>query len=136
MSYHTEHACPHEGCHAIVCLLPELEERLRRTHESFDCPAGHGMSFKGKTPDQKRIAQLEASLIRWQSDWRAIVDRLHDAQSRLRVCPLCGIQLRSRASLVRHLRDGSEGGHGAHEVDLELAETIASGNRRAWPWPE
>lgn len=134
MSDHAEYACPTQGCHAIVCLLPELEERLRKTHETFYCPAGHTMSFTGRTPDQKKIDQLEAQVEKWRANWREQWDRAEEIRVRLRACPLCAVTFRSRSSLVRHLRDDiANGGHGAAEVDAELVETVAAANRRSWP---
>jgi hypothetical protein len=58
MSEHNEYACAQEGCGAIICLSPLVEERLRETHESFVCTFGHSQSFNDKTAQEKDLERL------------------------------------------------------------------------------
>jgi hypothetical protein len=39
MLTHNTLTCCHEGCYAVITLHPDDEQRLRRTHEWFYCPA-------------------------------------------------------------------------------------------------
>lgn len=95
-------ACAREKCSATICLSPEIEQRVRRTHESFLCPFGHSNYFPGKTDEEKRIEQLERSVRRW----RELYD---EALSEWGRCPVgCGWQSHSGVkmrwmSMLRHL---------------------------------
>ena len=88
---HRTISCYREKCYAVITLHPDDYERLRRTHESFYCPAGHAQHFTGKTEEQKKIENLECQLRRaWErvsegnEDYRMLRDALtHDAQT----CP-------------------------------------------------
>lgn len=62
MSAHSEFACAHDGCMAIICLTPEQEARFRENHKPFSCPMGHTQGFYGKNANEKRIEQLELQL--------------------------------------------------------------------------
>lgn len=46
----------------IICLTSTQEEKLRNSHEDFQCPMGHVQGFYGKSKDEKRIAELERQL--------------------------------------------------------------------------
>lgn len=95
MLTHRHVTCAEQGCFAVITLHPDDERRLRRTHETFFCPAGHRNFFPGKTEEEKHAERLERRL-------EALGDRLDDVVSqreRLRdalrhgaqVCPLgCG----------------------------------------------
>lgn len=92
---HNQIACCHQGCYAIITLHPDDEARLRRTHESFYCPAGHSQSFRGKTKDQKRIEQLEHHRDSLREDLNEAYKRFdvlhHALVEGVQVCPLgCG----------------------------------------------
>ena len=58
MSEHRTFTCCHEGCGQVICFDPGVEERLRRTHEWWYCPAGHSQHFSGKTEQEKTIERL------------------------------------------------------------------------------
>ena len=90
--------CASEGCYAVITLHPNDEQRLRRTHETVYCPAGHGNHFAGKTEDQKRIEQLERTIAMWKGHrdvwlnrWEAEHDLRGELTHAIQVCPLgCG----------------------------------------------
>jgi hypothetical protein len=104
MPDHVTVNCARKGCYAIITMHPDDEARLRRTHESFYCPAGHGSHFPGKTPEQKEIDELQRRVEvtercvdewreRWESQHAAAAALTHGAQ----VCPLgCGWTTRRR----------------------------------------
>lgn len=104
MPKHTEINCARQGCYAIITVHPDDERRLRRTHESFYCPAGHGNHFPGKTSEEKELddlkkrVELDRRVIdewreRWGHQQTATTVLAHGAQ----VCPLgCGWTTRRR----------------------------------------
>lgn len=126
MSAHNEFACPTKGCGHIVCLTETLEERLRRTHETFYCPAGHRMSFTGQTDAERTIAKLRESL---RTAWRTAGDRAlerNEARERLKLCPLrCGFQSRKRTPGTIH-RDILWHLVGEHGARLPVADDKAA----------
>lgn len=95
MLTHNRISCAREGCYAVITLHPNDERRLRDTHETFYCPAGHTNFFPGKTETEKKIDRLEHQLEMWQKRedraWGHF-QVLHQALSRgAQVCPLgCG----------------------------------------------
>jgi len=117
---HYECACPTPGCGHIVCLPPQLEERLRRTHETFFCPAGHKMWFHGKS-------DLEKSRDSWrrqaQDAWnriRGLHQLLDSAREGSRHCPLeCGYRV-ARVWTQEAIRERMAG----HLVDVHGAAVI------------
>jgi hypothetical protein len=104
MPQHVTINCATEGCYAIITLHPDDERRLRRTHEPFYCPAGHGNHFAGKAQSEKerdelrqRIDLLKRCLEEWRERWegerKTSVLLTHGVQ----VCPLgCGWVARRR----------------------------------------
>lgn len=97
MLNHVHIACASKGCHATITVHEQEEARLRRTGESFFCPAGHSNYFpRGKSEKDKRIEQLEGWVETLQetiSSRNEDIGRyrdalLHDAQT----CPFadCG----------------------------------------------
>lgn len=105
MLNHVHISCPRKGCYGIVTVHPQEDERLRRTGESFYCPAGHSMSFTpGPTKDQKRIQELERAVANWRSrtdEWRDTWEEERGLRQQLahslQVCPLgCGWHGRRR----------------------------------------
>ena len=44
---------------SIICLTPEQEAKLRKTHESFRCPMGHSQGFYGDNEQERKIKKLE-----------------------------------------------------------------------------
>jgi hypothetical protein len=95
---HNRLSCAREGCYAVITLHPDDEQRLRQTHETFYCPAGHRNYFPGKTDQEKRIEQLERTLASIREDRAEWIHELGTEQDRVRflvrgsqVCPLgCG----------------------------------------------
>lgn len=81
--------CAREGCYATICLDAKGEQRLRETHETFYCPAGHKNYFPGKTDEQKRIDRLERKL----RESVSTIGRFHGQRETLigvlRQCPIC-----------------------------------------------
>lgn len=107
---HTPFACCHEGCAHVICFEPEVEARLRRTHEWWACPAGHRQHFAGKTEQERRLERLEAENARLRRALEAAVHRLASRH----VC-WCGSSFDSARQLNGH-RMGS-----AHWQHRELA---------------
>jgi hypothetical protein len=101
-------ACCYEGCGASVCFTPELEQRLRSTHEFWMCPFGHEQHFTKETPKDAeiRFARNRAEM------WRV---RAEEAQETFAQCPFCdwhsgsGIE-RRWMSMLRHFAM-------VHEID-------------------
>jgi hypothetical protein len=93
---HVEVTCA--NCGAAIALHRDHEAHLRRTHESFYCPAGHSNYFPGKSKAEKEIERLnrqlqtdERMLADWRDRWeKASWDRKSLAVA-VQVCPLgCG----------------------------------------------
>ena len=101
-------ACCHKGCGHVISFKTEVEQRLRRTHEWWACPAGHRQHFAGPTAQERQIDDLKRDLRRAEQDtdfW------LREA----RRCPFptCRSYLyASAATLRRHL-------HRAHDVNFD-----------------
>ena len=94
-------ACCHEGCGASVCFTPEIEQRLRRTHETWMCPFGHRQSFIQKTDEEKRLAHAEDMKKMW-------MDLAHNYEKAFGTCPFCGARSYAHFSrrwmyLLRHM---------------------------------
>lgn len=101
-------ACAHETCGHVISFKTEVEQRLRRTHETWACPAGHRQHFSGRTDQERRISDLEADLRRADRDIDFWVGEA-------RVCPFpsCrSYQYATAITLRRHLAR-------AHDVNLE-----------------
>jgi hypothetical protein len=134
---HNVISCATEGCFAVITVHPIEEARLRRTRESFYCPAGHSNYFPGKTEEQKRIEQLERSLVRMQDRASAMTGNVWDLLDHAKRCPFdCGWRARrhTKSSLSayhlgqlmeridRDVRDHLETTHGAEVIeDAEVA---------------
>lgn len=89
MLTHTKISCCAKGCYAVITLHPDDDRRLRKTHETFYCPAGHAQSYTGKTDEEKRIEELEK-----QNGW--LHDELGDAyeaRNELREALVRGVQV-------------------------------------------
>jgi hypothetical protein len=93
-------ACCVEGCGASICFTPELEARLRRTHEFWMCPFGHQQHFTKLTPTEVELREMT----RLRDMWR---DRYSEAEEDFGTCPFCdwrsgsGIE-RRWMSMLRH----------------------------------
>lgn len=104
-------ACASKGCQATIHLHHDIEERLRRTHETFYCPAGHSNYFPAATAKEKKISNLERLVESWRERWREVCEEREDWKLQARTCPFgCGFRvLRKRtsesieAALVFHL---------------------------------
>lgn len=103
--------CATRGCQATIHLHHDVEERLRRTHETFYCPAGHSNYFPGKTNEEKRIAQLERRAEQWQERYEEALEERDDWKLLAKTCPFgCGYRVLRKykpesiaATLVFHL---------------------------------
>ncbi len=49
-------------CHVPFGITEDHQNRLLKSHKTFYCPNGHGQGYYGRTPDEKRIDQLERQL--------------------------------------------------------------------------
>lgn len=96
---HNYIACARNACAAVITVHPGEEDRLRRSGETFYCPAGHSNFFPvGKTDEQKTIEKLERELERERGWHEDTVERQQHALgvvSQMRggtqVCPMgCG----------------------------------------------
>ena len=86
MPEHVEISCASKGCFAIITMHPDDEARLRRSHETFYCPAGHSNYYPGKTPEQK-----EREGERWRERWEETMEAGQLLATGVRTCPLgCG----------------------------------------------
>lgn len=102
---HNTIECASKGCFAVITMHPQEEDRLRRTHETFYCPAGHSNYFPGKTKQEKRIEELEArvesheaTVGRFRDLWHDAQEQRHEALTTLKQCPLrCGWHSRKQA---------------------------------------
>jgi hypothetical protein len=52
--------CPVCGIHYAV--PSQFDEKRRQDHRSFHCPNGHSLSFRGETPEERRIRRLSEEL--------------------------------------------------------------------------
>jgi hypothetical protein len=76
--------CANEKCYATICLDSTEISRLRQTHETFYCPAGHENYFPGETRAEKKL-RIERQR---GNDWR---DRWSELRTTWGTCPFgCG----------------------------------------------
>jgi hypothetical protein len=88
-------ACCYQGCSASICFEPEIEQRLRRTHEWWMCPFGHRQHFTDKTWEEQEIERLNRLVRSTESvrdRWRAHAE---ENESVFGTCPFCGWRTRS-----------------------------------------
>lgn len=97
MNGHRTYTCCREGCAHVICFTPEVEQRLRKTHEFWTCPAGHKQHFAGKTPEEERIDQLEREVARLRNRVRSLLRVL----SRRNTC-WCGSSFETHKQLRGH----------------------------------
>lgn len=123
----TTYACCVKGCGHTIHLHHDLKERLRRTHETFYCPAGHGQHFSGKTSEEKKVYQLEQRVRRFRDLWEDASAEAQDWKYRAKTCAFdCGFRSRRRlpeaitADLVMHYVDE----HGAEMPVPVVEETV------------
>lgn len=94
---HNTYACCKEGCAHVICFEPSVERRLRETHETWQCPAGHRQHFAGKTEQEKRIERLE----RENADLRVALRNAHWRLADRNEC-WCGATFNTSRQLAGH----------------------------------
>lgn len=123
-------ACAQSGCQNTIHLHHDVEQKLRRTHETFYCPAGHSNYFAGTSDDQKTIERLERSVDRWQELWEEMADSRDEWKLAAKQCPFeCGFRVirksklaNVRFALANHLIE-EHGAAALYTLDLMRAET-------------
>ena len=81
---HQTISCATQACYAVITLHPDDEARLRRTGETFYCPAGHpNILWVGKSKLEKRVDGLERALNRVQEMRRETLELAELLASRL-----------------------------------------------------
>lgn len=93
---HVEITCC--SCGAPIMLHRSHEVRLRASHETFYCPAGHANYFPGKTKAEKELDQLrkevryaEKHRAEWMERWEEEYETRKTLTTAVQVCPLgCG----------------------------------------------
>lgn len=126
--------CAERGCQSTIHLHHDVEAKLRRSHETFYCPAGHSNYFPGKTDEEKKLKAAEDRVERFRELWHEAIDQRDDWKMQARTCPLgCGYRVLRKykpenvvATLAFHLIEE----HGAlmPTPDLPILEAdLASG---------
>jgi hypothetical protein len=93
---HVEVTCA--NCGAPIMLHRQHDKRLRESHATFYCPAGHSNYFPGKTQQQKDldelgvlVKRLRRSLARTNDRWGIEIKASKGLARAVQVCPLgCG----------------------------------------------
>lgn len=49
------------SCHMLFAVPKSVDDRYRKTHEWFYCPAGHSQRYAAKTETEKTIESLRAT---------------------------------------------------------------------------
>lgn len=123
--------CSAETCYATICLDDGLEQRLRATHETFYCPAGHPNYYpKRKPKPDERIVTLERANANLRDLLSTAADRVSDWRWYARQCPFdCGYHVTRkskpesiRMALAFHLIE-EHGAHFPEPADREKATT-------------
>lgn len=100
MSICRTYACCWKGCQAVIHLHHDTEQKLRKSHEDFYCPAGHAQAFVGATKEEEKIAQLERSVDRWQELWGEMADSRDEWKLAVKQCPFeCGFRVVRKSKL-------------------------------------
>lgn len=123
------HACASQGCGHTIHLHHDLEERLRRTQETFYCPAGHSNYFPAKKDDTAaRLARAERQRDEWRERWQEQYERADEWRLHAKRCSFgCGFYSRKRipdaitADLVLHMVEE----HGARMPEPIEQEVVA-----------
>lgn len=107
------------NCHVTFAIPKSWDDALRQSHATFYCPAGHGLSYRGETEEEKLRKRLKLEQ-RWNRDAEASNTALRDqlgaterslrghkaANTRIKnriaagVCPCCN---RSFQNVARHM---------------------------------
>ena len=113
-------------CGIPFCLPRTHQNALERNGRDFHCPNGHVISYR-PTADQKRIAELEKEVARWDSQWRRrqrafdeVMAQREDLIAALKECP-GGCGWRSRRQVQR---DPVAMGRGIERVRRDVAEHL------------
>lgn len=140
---HRNWTCYREGCYAVITLHPDDERRLRETHETFYCPAGHKNCFSDETEKERSIRILEREVECAYKDVDEVRARLKLVAKAAQTCPLgCGWQGNRRLDYYDQGHDGKFldriGGdladHLARKHDLEVK--VVEGRLRAPDYEE
>lgn len=119
-------ACAERGCQATIHLHRDIERRVRKSHETFYCPAGHSNYFPGKTDEEKRVARLEGTVARFQEIFQGALEDRDDWKLRAKCCPFgCGFRVLRKstpesidASLMFHLIEEHGATMPVHEEEV------------------
>lgn len=76
--------CTCGQCGVSFALTDAMYQARRTDRETFYCPNGHARAFLGKTPDQERIAALEAAIAREKANAESAQRARSWAESRAR----------------------------------------------------
>jgi hypothetical protein len=90
--------CARKGCYATIALDPKTYQQLKRTGETFYCPAGHSNYYPGKTKEQKEIDSLNREVNQLGREFDIIYDQRELLIALTRRCPICA------ATPGRHVR--------------------------------
>lgn len=104
-------ACCYEGCGASVCFTPELESRLRKTHEFWMCPFGHEQHFAKETVQEIELRQAR----RMRDMWR---ENYEEAEHEFGTCPF-GCGWRSMSGIERRWMSMLRHFEKAHQATAE-----------------
>jgi hypothetical protein len=87
-------ACATKGCQSVIHLHHDVEEKLRETHETFYCPAGHFNYFPGKTDEQRKLEQAESLRDRFRERWHEALEEREEWKLQAKRCPFgCGFRV-------------------------------------------
>ena len=90
-------------CGVEFGLTDAMEHARREDHAWFYCPNGHSQHFPGRTAEEKRIEELEASWQRTSRTLRQRDDENTNLKHELRRCPICE-EVVTRAQFVATIR--------------------------------
>lgn len=83
--------CCREGCGTMFSIPDTLDNKFRRTHETFYCPFGHPQSYLAKTREEQlgaQLAQKEKEKATITNELNAAKEREKAAANKLRTCEL------------------------------------------------
>jgi hypothetical protein len=89
--------------HSPFPISAAFDQRARKTHETFYCPAGHALHFGGETEQEKEIRVLKGQLRSADTDrdyWRRRAKRLEVTCQWI----ACGFEAKDLAGLHTHMR--------------------------------
>jgi hypothetical protein len=108
------------ACGMVFALPHTIQLRLKKSHDTFYCPAGHGQHYIGETDEERLAKEVERYKRLWKDEERyasTVVAERNAAQRSLKatkaahtrtknriangVCPCCH---RSFANMQRHMQ--------------------------------